>query len=312
MPSVSALLCRAFFLVAFGLSCAAGCAQQAPAAPFDPTIFQTPVPAAEMDFLKQLAGKSSGDVMKDKQFRKLLKNFVPTCEFHYGRDMPLMDALDAVIERSRLPSGIRDGRYFMIAGEQGPYLAGRGFLWIDLQTGEGLGAFFFHPTNGEPTPTVAVFSRQVKEKAIGMSDLPPAFADDLVQWATAARIPPVTTRYFLTGNNKRILLEHDEDFCLNADGSKLPPDSGCAQANADAADTDVSTSYYLQQIHYATNGTAWMVVGADQTAWITVRDSTCRIGPDPLGCRIRVSHEHVRLISQRPIHGPGPVHAGHR
>jgi len=285
---------------------------QAPGAPpYDPMIFQKPMPVAEMDFLKQLAGKSSGDVIKDKQFRKLMKNFVPDCMFHYGKDMPLQDALEMALDHSPLPSGIRDGRYFMIAGEKGPYLSGRAFVWIDMQTGIGAGAFFFHPVNGEPTPTVAVFSRQVKEKAIGLSDLPPAFADDLIQWTGNARIPPVTTRYFLTGNNKRILLEHDEDFCLAEDGSHLPADSGCEEMNADAADADINTAYYLKLINYATNGTAWMVVGADQTAWMGVRDNSCRVGPDLLGCRIRVSHEHVRTISQRPG-GGHPVHAGRR
>jgi uncharacterized protein YecT (DUF1311 family) len=307
MPYPSCLFRR--LLLAFLCSFTAASAQ---APPYDPAIFLKPVPTAEMDFVKQLAGKSSGDVIKDKQFRKLMKNFVPDCMFHYGRDMPLQDALEMALERSPLPSGIRDGRYFMIAGEKGPYLAGRAFLWIDLQTGIGAGAFFFHPTNGEPTPTVAVFARQVREKAIGLSDLPPAFADDLIQWTAAARIPPVTTRYFLTGNNKRILLEHDEDFCLAEDGSHLPADSGCEQRNADAADIDVNTAYYLEQIHYATNGTAWMVVGANQSAWMQVRDNACRVGPDLLGCRIRVSHEHVRVISQRPIGGHPPVHAGRR
>jgi uncharacterized protein YecT (DUF1311 family) len=299
-------LCRLTLFATF--ACALGASAQTPTPPpYDPlSIVQKPVPAAEMDFLKQLAGKPSGEVFKDKQFRKLIKNFVPDCMFHYGTDRSLTESLEMAMDKSPLPSGIRDGRYFMIAGQSGPFLSGRGFLWIDLQTGEGLGAFYFHPTNGEPTPTVAVFGRQIKEKAIGLSDLPPAFADDLVQWSTAAHVPPVTTRYFLTGNNKRILLEHDEDYCLNADGSKMPSDSGCEQMNADAADTDVNTTYYLEQIHYATNGTAWMIVGADQTAWIGVRDHTCGIGPDPLGCRIRISHEHIRTISHRSA----PVHTG--
>jgi len=46
-----------------------------------------------------------------------------------------------------------------------------------------------HPTNGEPTPTATVFSKQVKEESIKMSQLPPAFAEDLSQWSAQARIP---------------------------------------------------------------------------------------------------------------------------
>jgi len=66
-----------------------------------------------------------------------------------------------------------DGRYLMLSGRSGPYLAGRGFVWIDLQDGIVLGGFSFHPTNGEPTPTATVFSKQVKEESIKMSQLPP-------------------------------------------------------------------------------------------------------------------------------------------
>lgn len=45
---------------------------------------------------------------------------------------------------------------------QGPCLRGRGFLWFDLDEGIVLGGFYFTPTNGEPTPTLTVFSRQLK------------------------------------------------------------------------------------------------------------------------------------------------------
>jgi hypothetical protein len=47
-------------------------------------------------------------------------------------------------------------------------------------------------------------------------------------------------------------------------------------------------------------------VGEDQVAWIQVRDSTCRVGPDPLGCRIRLTRERTHLIVSRhpPLHSP--------
>ena len=49
-----------------------------------------------------------------------------------------------------------------------------------MQEGIGLGGFYFHPTNGEPTPSVNVFSRQVvKEDYLKLSQLPPVFAEDL-------------------------------------------------------------------------------------------------------------------------------------
>jgi uncharacterized protein YecT (DUF1311 family) len=275
---------------------------------YDPAIFVTRIPQDQLAFLSGLQGTTTNDAMRDKQFKRLMKQFVPDCMFHYGRDMPLQDALETVLQGSRTPVQIRDGRYFTASGNMGPYLRGRAFLWIDMKEGIGLGGFYFHPTNGEPTPTVAVFSRQVKEKAIGMSDLPPEFAADLYVWSGGSGIPPVTTRYFLTGSNKRVLLEHDEDYCSAAYDSLVAPGTDCLEMDADAADLDEVAAYYLDQVHYATNATAWMI-GPDQVAWLGVRDRTCGGVVDPLGCRIIVTREHTRTITGRP--GPRPVGGPH-
>jgi hypothetical protein len=188
----------------------------------------------------------------------------------------------------------------MLSGRRGPYLGGRGFLWIDLQDGIGLGGFYFHPTHGEPTPTVNVFSRQVKdEDSLKLSQLPPAFAEDIIAWSADSRVPPVTTRYFITGSNKKVLLEHDEDYCAPAAWPTAPPQNVCQQMNADAADIDLTAASYLEQVNYATNATAWMITGDDQVAWIQVREITCRVSPDPLRCRIRMTRERTHLIIKR-------------
>ncbi len=276
-------------------------ADPAPVAPYDKGIFLKALPAAQLTSLPQFANATSGQLYNDRQFRKLMKNFVPDCMFHYGRDMPLDQALDMVLSSSRDPVIVRDNRYLLLSGERGPYLGGRGFLWIDTQDGLGLGGFYFQPTNGEPSPTLAVFSRQVKEPALALSQLPPAFVEDMTRWTNEVSIAPITTRYFLNGSDKRILLEHDEDFCSLGDGTVAPPGSGCDQMNADAADIDETAAYYLEQIHYATNGTAWSI-GPDQVAWIGVRDRSCYGVADPLGCRIRVTHQHTGFILH---HGPG-------
>jgi uncharacterized protein YecT (DUF1311 family) len=258
------------------------------------SIFQKPIPSGELAFLTQFAGAKSSDLFRDKQFRKLMHSVIPDCMFHYGRDMPLSDALEMVFKGSPLPVEIRDGRYVVVSGRSGPYLAGKGFIWLDMQAGIGLGGFYFHPTNGEPTPAVNIFSKQVKEESLKMSQLPPAFAEDLSQWSRESRIAPVTTRYFITGSNKKILLEHDEDFCAPG-----PPQNGCDQMNADAADLDLNAAYYLEQTNHVTNATAWMITGDDQVAWLQVRENTCKAGPDPLGCRIRMTRERTRVIIRR-------------
>ena len=266
---------------------------------YDPAIFQKPIPASQLAFLDRFSGSPAGDLARDKEFRNLMRIAVPDCTFHYGRDMPLYDALEMVLTGSPAPVRIREGRYVAVYGRRGPYLAGRGFLWFDMQEGIALGAFYFHPTNGEPTPTLTVFSRQVKEKSLGMSRLPPEFAADLSQWLSESALPRVTTRYFIGGSNKRILLEHDEDYCAPADGAPAPSDDACQEMDAQAADTDLTAAYYLQQVHYASNATAWMITGGEQVEWIRFRDSTCRTGPDPLVCRIRMTRERTHLILNR-------------
>jgi hypothetical protein len=280
-------------------------AQSAPAGGV-PDVFVNRIPADQMAFLSGMAGARSGDVIRDKQFKKMMKSFVPTGEFHYGRDMGLDDALHMVMDKSLVPAQIHDGRYFTIAGSGGPYLAGRAVVWIDMKEGVGIGAFYFHPTNGEPTPSVAVFSRQVKEKALGMTDMPEAFAEDLNAWAEGSRVPALTTRYFITGSNMRVLLEHDEDYCSGGALNLVPQGEACEQMDADAADLDEVAAYYLDQVHYRMNATAWMI-GPDQVAWIGVRDRTCGGVADALGCRIRVTREHTRRITGRPAPRPHPV-----
>ncbi|MGB2642460.1 MAG: lysozyme inhibitor LprI family protein [Candidatus Acidiferrum sp.] len=263
---------------------------------YDKSIFQNPIPSDQLAFLHQFAGAKTKDLFRDKQFHKLMHSLLPNVIFHYGRDMSLSDAMDMVMRGSSLQVQIREDRYVLIYGHRGPYLKGRGFLWIDMKDGLGLGAFFFAPTNGEPTPTVTVFSKQILEDSLEMSQLPPAFAQDLDQWAADSKMPMLTTRYFLTGMKEKILLEHDEDHCAASNGAAPPPESMCEQLNADAADIDMNAAYYLEETHHATNGTAWMITGANQVAWIQFRENTCRMGPDPLLCRIRLTRARTRTF----------------
>ena len=116
-------------------------------------------------------------------------------------------------------------------------------------------------------------------------------------------MPEITTRYFIGDYHKRILLEHDEDFCVAPDGAQPPPQDVCLQMNMDAADIDMNTAYYLDQVHYATNATAWMITGTDQVARLQVRDTRCGVGINI--CRIAMTRERTHGISdpvQHPIH----------
>lgn len=275
-----------------------------PVAIYDPAIFEKRIPADQLTFLKQFAGAPSGELMQDKQFRKLLKTVMPDCMFHYGRDRSLSESMDMVIGGSRIPVQVREGRYLLLSGTMGAFLEGRGFAWFDLQEGIGVGGFYFHPTNGEPTPALNLFSRQVKEDSLSLGQMPPGLVEDLSQWTLNSGVPPVTTRYFLTGSNRKILLEHDENYCLSWSGMQMGPDSGCEQMAADAADMDLTAAYYLDATHHATNATAWMM-SQDQISFIEVRNTTCRAGPDPLGCRILMTRERTRVIVKRGPSVPG-------
>jgi hypothetical protein len=143
-----------------------------------------------------------------------------------------------------------------------------------------------------------------------MSEVPPAFAQDLDAWQHADGVPALTTRYFITGSNKKILLEHDEDYCMPTSG---PGYNDCDQMNADASDKDMDAASYLEQTHHVTNATAWMITNPDQRLWIGVRERTCGGVLDPLGCHIRMTRERTRVI----LHAPPPPHphprpVGHR
>ena len=273
---------------------------QAVGANYDPALFQRRIPKEEMAFLSQYTGRTSNELYRDKQFRRLMHEFVPDCTFHFGVDTPLTSALDQVIEGSSEPVVVREGRYVLVSGHMGTHHSGRGFLWIDMQEGIGLGGFYFHPNNGEPTPAVNIFSRQVqKEMLLDWSELPAEFAEDATAWEQADSVPALTTRYFITGSNKKILLEHDEDFCAPASGAGY---DDCEQMNADAADKDMDAAGYLEQTHHVTNATAWMITDPDQLVWIGVRDRRCGGVLDPLGCRIVMTRERTRVI----LHAPPP------
>ena len=267
---------------------------------YDKSIFDSPLPAAQLAFLKTYDGARTRDLYRDKQFKALRKAALPNWMFHYGRDVTVDEAFDLALSASNEAVTVRAGRYVTLAGGVSGFIRndGRALIWIDMQDGVALAAFFFHPTNGEPTPTVTVFSRQIAADSLSIAQLPPEFFTDFSQWAAEERVPPITTRYFIGAVNERILLAHDEDFC-SATFSRVGDD--CLQMTAEAADVDMNTAYYLEQVHYATNATAWMIVGADQRSFVELRDSRCGGVADPLGCRIRITREHVRVISRPPV-----------
>ncbi len=277
----------------------AGNAQQRPPeSPPVPAVFQNPIPSDQLAFLNGYAGKMPKEAMKDKRFRNLWKQATPRTTYHYGRDMPLTEASETLLTSEGLPIDVREDRYVMVGSHGGSYLQGRGFIWFDMKEGIALGGVFFHPVNGEPTPTLAIFSRQLKDTSLSMGQLPPAFAEDLAQWELIAKVPAVSPRYFNPDNGRKYVLLHDEDYCVHPADAPAPPQDHCQEMNAEAADADLNAAYFMQETHNAANATAWML-DPDQTAWISFRDQNCGIGPDRLPCRIRITRERTRVILRK-------------
>jgi len=281
-------------------------AQPAEIAPPPPANFKNLIPADQLAFLKDYDGRMPNEIRKDKRFKQLEKLVTPPTRYFYHYDKDLSEARDEVLENEPRPIQVRDGRYVMIGAAGGPdaHMQGRGFLWFDLETGIGLGGIYFHPTNGEPTPTLAIYSRQLTDTALSMDQLPGAFYDDFGEWARSAHVKVVSPRYFIPDDGRKYVLVHDEDYCAHPEDA--PPPAGCEELNADAADADMNAAYFMKQTHNAADATAYML-GPDQIAWIGVRDRTC-IGPNGMACRIEVTRRRTAVLIGHPIPPPRPVH----
>jgi len=57
-----------------------------PDPPLAPALaqLQNPIPTAQLAFLSGYAGRTTKELMKDKQFHALLKASIPHTEYHYG------------------------------------------------------------------------------------------------------------------------------------------------------------------------------------------------------------------------------------
>lgn len=217
-------------------------------------IFKESISNKQLEVLNDYAGRPAKEALRQSKVREVMNTLVPYVPFHFGLDMPLPTAIEAILLRSSLPIGIRDGRYMMLATDASSGST-RAFFWIDMQEGIAVGGIFFHPNNGEPTPTLTLFSKQVEGDSLKMSQLPLAFAQDLSRWAAGAGVPPVTTRYFINASGEKIVLKHDEDFCKP---SSVTADS-CSQLKDEAANLDLQATYFLRKTNYAANATLRMI-----------------------------------------------------
>jgi hypothetical protein len=223
---------------------------------FEKAIFQTPISGDEVGFLNDYMGRPSDDVVHEQRLRRLVSEVAPDAPFHLGVDMPLSSAMESMFEVSNQPVQVRDGRYAMVFGRRSLTGRGRALLWVDMREGIGLGAIFFYPSNGEPTPTLTIFSSQVNQASVKVSELPAAFVEDLTRWAGIVGVPSITTRYFINAAGEKTVLAHEEDYCKGGVGGA---GSACEEMNAEAARVDAEAEHFLGETNYASNATLWMV-----------------------------------------------------
>jgi uncharacterized protein YecT (DUF1311 family) len=271
-----------------------------PPGPPPPAILQNLLPPSELSFLNDYTGKTPKAILKDKRFRALLKESFPNTEYHYGRDKSLLDASEELLDTDPIPITVREGRYATIGTRGGTYLAGKTMMWFDMQSGMAMGAIYFHPSNGEPAPTLTIFSKQLTDTDLSMSQIPQEFVSDLYAWLMQTRIPIVSPRYFIPANGRKYVLVHDEDYCFHSENEPMP--DGCEQANADAADDDMNAAYFMKETHNAANATAWMLE-PDQVEWLAVRDRTC-MGPNSLACRVAITRRRTSVLVGHAVPPP--------
>jgi uncharacterized protein YecT (DUF1311 family) len=61
---------------------------------------------------------------------------------------------------------------------------------------------------------------------------------------------------------------------------------------------DLTAATFMAETHNAANATAWML-SPELVAWFGVRDQSCRVGPDRLRCRIRLTRQRTRTLLNR-------------
>lgn len=224
-------------------------------------IFQSSMAEGQFEFLSDAAHQQPSAPALRQKLYSLIDAAAPYTPFHYGVDRPLPRVMQSVLFRQSMSLGIREHRYVTVSNRDPLGTSGRrrGFLWIDLKRGIVLGVIFFHPSNGEPTPTLTIFSRQVQAKSLGMSQLPEAFFQDLNQWSAATGLPPIVTGYFINASGEKIVLTHDENYCWPSAGNVVPPGESCKQMKAQAAAVDRAAAHFLAETHHASNATMHMV-----------------------------------------------------
>jgi uncharacterized protein YecT (DUF1311 family) len=194
---------------------------------------------------------------------------------------------------------MRANRFAMLSACDAPACTGaRAFVWVDTDRGVEFGGIEFAPSNGEPTPTLTLFSKQVVDPVTKRIQLPADFVEDLGTWTRASRRRTTPARYFINGQGLKTVVVHDENNCTGADRSSLAA-TLCSSMNLDAADQDLAAAYYLLYNSFANGTTMRSAVKADEDKWVLDRKTACGLANDgpALACRLKAASERVASLT---------------
>lgn len=266
----------------------------------------TPLELNLIDWLKDYANQTTFEVISDKKFGNMILAATPPAVFHFGADMMLSDAVTLILHGPAFPVQLRDGRYLMISAERSARGGGESFYWFDLQRGMTFGGVFFRPSNGEPTPSLTVFSGQVADRITSDTQLPRDFLRDLETWRTARNVPAVVVRYFVNGLAWKAPLLHESDACAAAGAGTASAE--CQAVDEQAAELDMQAALYLLRSRYAEGTPAATQLDAAQAQWQTSLETACAGKADAPACRAQMARQRaqdlVKTYSQTGDSGP--------
>jgi uncharacterized protein YecT (DUF1311 family) len=294
-------------MVVFGtIGRRAGAVGQTPSC--GPAITCTALDPSRVAWLKELIGESTHAAALAGHFDDLINDVAPDAVYHLGVDMPFSAALRIVLHGAGEPITARANRYVSLSACDSPACTrARVLLWSDLDTGLEIGAIDFAPSNGEPTPTLTIFSRQVMDAVTRRVQLPAGFIEDLATWSRGSRRRGGSTpaRYFVNHAGLKTVVMHDEDNCHGADQSALAA-TLCASMNLDAADQDVAAAYYVLLNTFPDGTPMRAALKTDEDKWVADRRTTCGAGSDgpAIACRIKAARERAGTLTDLYLKSP--------
>ena len=284
----------AVLALAFGTATRA----QAPS-PCGPALRCATADPGRLSWLRDLAGASTHEATLAGHFDDLVSDAAPDVAYHFHVDMPVANALRMILRGAGEPILVRANRFVILSACNTPACSdGRAFVWADTERGIEIAGIDFAPSNGEPTPTLTLFSKQVLDPVTKRVQLPPDFVEDLATWTRASRHRSVAARYFVNRDGIKTVLLHDEDNCHGADRSSLAA-TLCRSMNLDAADQDLAAAYYVLLATFADKTPMRAALQADEDKWLADRKATCGVGTDgpALACRLKAAQERASALT---------------